>query len=90
MSRRIKRVPAYHASVAALPRTRAVRTVLDALIARVMARPEEPAVLDGTNARCVHHARTAIHPALSLFYSIDETTIYLLHLEAPDELLDDE
>jgi len=86
MSRRIERVPAYHASVAALPRTPRVWSVIDALIARATHRPEDAEVLEGTNARYVYSRRTSTHPALSLFYSVDETTIYLLHVEQRDEL----
>lgn len=89
MPKRIERVPAFRASMAALPRTLEVRDVLDALIARVRARPEEAEVLAETNARAVYSLRTPKHPALLLFYSVDETTIYLLHVEAYDDLLYD-
>ena len=88
MSKRIEPVPAFDASVAALPQTDEVHSVLQALIARATARPEEAEVLTDTNARGVYSLRTPHHPPLHLFYSIDETTIYLLHVEEFDELDD--
>jgi hypothetical protein len=90
MSRRIKYVPAYHASVAALPQTPEVWSVIDALIARVTARPEVAELLSGTNARAVYSLRMPRYPSLCLFYSIDATTIYLLHVGELDDLPDDE
>jgi hypothetical protein len=88
VSRRIEPVPAFKASVAALPRTLEVCEVLDALIGRVTARPEEAEVVPDTNARTVYSLRTPSHPPLRLFYSINATTLYLLHVEEYDDLLD--
>lgn len=88
MSRRIERVPAYKKSLAALPQTPEVWEVVHALIERVTARPDEAEVLSETNARAVYSLRTPKHPALRLYYSIDARTIYLLHVEEFDELLD--
>jgi hypothetical protein len=87
VSRRIEPVPAFRKSLAALPRIPEVRAVVHALIERIIARPEEAAVLAETNARAVYSRHTPWHPALRLYYSIDATTIYLLHVEEFDELL---
>lgn len=87
MSRRIERIPAYKASFAALPQTPEVWEVVHALLERVTARPEEAEVLTETNLRAVCSRRTLKHPPLRLFYSIDATTIYLLHVEELDDLL---
>lgn len=89
MPKRIERVPAFRASVAALPRTLEVRHVLDALIERVRVRPEEAEVLEDTNVRAVYSVRTATHPPLLLFYSSNDMTIYLLHVEEYDDLLEE-
>ena len=87
MSRRIERVPAYKASFAALPQTPEVWEVVHALLERVTARPEEAEVLAESNLRAVCSLSTAKHPSLRLYYSIDETTIYLLYVEEFNELL---
>jgi len=86
VSKRIEPVPAFRRSVAALPRTLEVVAVLDVLVARVTARPEEAELLAETNARAVYSLRTPKHPPLRLFYSIDETTIYLLYVEEYNDL----
>lgn len=88
MSRRIEPVPAYKKSLAALPQAPEVWAVVHALTERIIARPEEAEVLAETNARAVYSLRTPKYPALRLYYSIDETTIYLLHVEEYDDLLD--
>ena len=88
MSRWIEPVPAFDASLAALQQTPEVSSVVRALIERVTGRPEEAAVLEGTNARAVYSLQTPAHPPLRLFYSIDDTTIYLLHVEEYDPLED--
>ena len=90
MLRRIERVPAFHQSAAALPQSPVVPALIRALIGRATARPEEAEVLAGTNARAVYNERLPGYPRLRLFYSIDDTTIYLLHIEDFDDLPDDE
>lgn len=90
MFRRIERVPAYHASEAALPRTAAVGRIVDALTALVTVRPDAAELLSGTNVRAVYSLRIPGYPSLRLFYSIDATTIYLLYIEEFDDLVDDE
>jgi hypothetical protein len=89
MSWRIEPVPAFKASVAALQQTPEVWSVIHALVARATVRPEAAEVLAGTNARAMYSRRTSRNPPLRLFYSIGETTIYLLHIEEFDDLLDD-
>ena len=90
MSRRIRPVPAYHQSVAALPQTPEVWAALDALVRYVRARPEEADLLGDSAARVVYTADAVTHPGLRLFYAVDATTIYLLKVEEWDELLGDD
>jgi hypothetical protein len=81
-------VPEFYAAVAALPKAPGVRQVLRKLVEQAATRPDEARVLTRTNARCVRSPGTAEHPPIRLYYSVDATTIYLLHVEEYDELDD--
>lgn len=85
---KVQPVPDYCASVAALPKTPAVQSVLGKLIGRAVTRPLDAKVLTGTTARCVRSPGTAEHPPIRLYYSVQGTVVNLLHAEVYDELDD--
>ena len=83
---RIEPVPALRTSLAAVPDTPEVNSVLVRLIEQVASCPEEVERIPETNAHSVAIERVGTLPPLRLYYSCDTTTIYLLHVEEYDDL----
>lgn len=59
------------------------------LVEHVKARPEVAPLMLDTDTRAVYTHSTPTHPPLCLYYSFDDTTIYLLYVEEWDSLVGD-
>ena len=86
----IEHLPAFRTSLAAVPETPEVNSVLMRLIEQVASCPEEVERIPETNSHMVSIERVGTLPPLCLYYSCDTTTIYLLHVEEYDDLACDD
>ena len=88
MPKRVVEIPVFGKSVAAYARTPEARTVVAFLVKRATSFPEAAPALPDCNLRVATSTSFGSHPALRLFYSVEEEAIFLIEIGPWDELED--